>query len=293
MKKVQIVSILVPVIVFFAFVESVQAQNNVIISDDDLYTGESSAMLDVKSTDKGMLIPRLSTAQRTAISSPVEGLFVYDTDMKKFYFYDGTNWLSMPITNAYTTDTTFVITERLLFEGDAVVWDDLRVPVEATGAGSTRKPGFSKFLDDGSGSQGVWVQWFDDNAEEELYFTVQLPHSYKEGTDIQPHVHWVSKHANAGDVVWGLEYTWANMGDAFQNTTIITGTGSNDGIYNHHITSLGLISGTGKDYSSMLVCRIFRDAGNAADTYTKDAGVLEVDFHFQVQSVGTKYDASK
>lgn len=83
------------------------------------------------------------------------------------------------------------------------------------------------------------------------------------------------------------------MGDTYSNTTIISGTGSNSGDKNHHITSLGLISGTGKSFSSMLVCRIFRDASNSSDTYTKDAGVLEVDFHFQVQSLGTQYDANK
>lgn len=261
----------------------------VTVTDDGAYIGETSAVLDVKSTDKGMLVPRLSTSQRTTISSPVEGLFVYDTDMKKFYFFDGTNWQSIPIGNAYTTDTSFVITEQLLFEGDAIVWDDLRVPVESTGKGSTRAPGFGKFLDDGSGSQGVWVQWFDDGTEEELYFTVQLPHSYKVGSDIQPHIHWVTNDSNEGDVVWGLEYSWVNMGEAFGNTSILTETASNEGEAFHQITSLGLITGTGKSYSSMLVCRIFRDASNSADTFTKDAGVLEVDFHFQVQALGTHY----
>lgn len=193
--------------VLFLIISQNSFTQNVIVSDDDAYTGEASAMLDVKSTDKGMLVPRLSTTQRINISSPVEGLFVYDTDFKKFYYFDGTNWLGMPISNAYSTDTSFVITEQLLFEDDAVVWDDLRVPVESTGKGSTRAPGFAKFLDDGSGSQGVWVQWFDDATEEELYFTVQLPHSYKVGSDIQPHIHWVTKHDNTGDVVWGLEYS--------------------------------------------------------------------------------------
>lgn len=37
-----------------------------------------SAILDVKSTDKGVLIPRMSTAQRTAIATPARGLLVFD-----------------------------------------------------------------------------------------------------------------------------------------------------------------------------------------------------------------------
>ena len=56
---------------------------------------DASAMLDVKSTEKGILIPRMTTAQRTGISSPAQGLMVYDTDLDAFYFYDGTEWHSV------------------------------------------------------------------------------------------------------------------------------------------------------------------------------------------------------
>lgn len=45
-------------------------------------TPDASAALDVVSTDKGMLIPRMTTAQKTAISTPAEGLIVYDTTLK-------------------------------------------------------------------------------------------------------------------------------------------------------------------------------------------------------------------
>jgi hypothetical protein len=51
-----------------------------------------SAMLDVSSTTKGLLIPRLTTAQRTSIALPGKGLLVYDSTIKSFYFHDGVNW---------------------------------------------------------------------------------------------------------------------------------------------------------------------------------------------------------
>ena len=54
---------------------------------------DASAMLDVQSTDKGMLVPRMTTAQRTAISNPATGLLVFDTDTGSFMFYSGTAWL--------------------------------------------------------------------------------------------------------------------------------------------------------------------------------------------------------
>jgi hypothetical protein len=49
-------------------------------------TPASSAMLDVTSTTMGLLVPRMNSAQRIAISSPTEGLLVYDTDIGAFYY---------------------------------------------------------------------------------------------------------------------------------------------------------------------------------------------------------------
>lgn len=56
---------------------------------------DNSAMLDVKSGDKGFLTPRMTSAERTAISTPATGLLVYDTDENAFFFYNGMDWESM------------------------------------------------------------------------------------------------------------------------------------------------------------------------------------------------------
>ena len=59
-----------------------------------------SAMLDVSSTTQGMLVPRMTSAQRTAISSPSTGLLVYQTDgAAGFYYYTGSAWLSLNSTS--------------------------------------------------------------------------------------------------------------------------------------------------------------------------------------------------
>ncbi len=62
---------------------------------------DASAVLDVSSTTQGMLIPRMTAAQRGLIASPATGLLVYQTDAPAgFYFYNGVVWTSL---NAYTT----------------------------------------------------------------------------------------------------------------------------------------------------------------------------------------------
>ncbi|MFN7099320.1 MAG: hypothetical protein ACK4M4_02945 [Flavobacterium sp.] len=51
-------------------------------------TPHASSILDVTSTTQGMLTPRMTTAQRNAITSPADGLMVYDTDLRAFYYYN-------------------------------------------------------------------------------------------------------------------------------------------------------------------------------------------------------------
>jgi hypothetical protein len=61
---------------------------------------DGSAALDITSTTKGLLIPRMTNAQRLAIASPVAGLqvFVTDFDGGSFMFYDGTKWGTLSFT---------------------------------------------------------------------------------------------------------------------------------------------------------------------------------------------------
>ena len=51
-----------------------------------------SAVLDVFSQSKGLLIPRMTTDERDAIISPAEGLEIFSTTSKTKYFFDGTTW---------------------------------------------------------------------------------------------------------------------------------------------------------------------------------------------------------
>ena len=52
-----------------------------------------SAALDITSTTKGLLIPRMLAGDRTAIDTPATGLMVYQTDgTAGFYYYNGSSW---------------------------------------------------------------------------------------------------------------------------------------------------------------------------------------------------------
>ena len=74
------------------------AQNNVGIGTT---TPDASAVLELSANDKGVLIPRLTTAQRTTIVSPANGLMVFDTDLDCFHYYSTgtTAWVNLCTVN--------------------------------------------------------------------------------------------------------------------------------------------------------------------------------------------------
>lgn len=59
-------------------------------------TPAPSAQLDISSTERGLLMPRMTMAQRNLIASPATGLTIYQTDNTAgFYFFDGSNWVTL------------------------------------------------------------------------------------------------------------------------------------------------------------------------------------------------------
>ena len=88
----------------FALAGSVNAQSVGINSNGSAPNG--SAMLDVSSTTKGFLAPRMTLAQLTAIGTPATGLLVYQTDgADGFYYYTGAAWTLVGTSSANGTVT--------------------------------------------------------------------------------------------------------------------------------------------------------------------------------------------
>ena len=69
---------------------------------------DASAALDVTSTSKGLLPPRLTQVQRDAIASPAAGLTIYNTTTGGLNTFDGTKWVALLFTNTYQTTNEVV-----------------------------------------------------------------------------------------------------------------------------------------------------------------------------------------
>ena len=89
--------ILVILMCTFAVHVHLQAQEGVAINNDGA-SPDASSILDIQSTSKGVLLPRMTESQRTQISNVATGLLVFQTDgITGFYFYSGSGWVSLSV----------------------------------------------------------------------------------------------------------------------------------------------------------------------------------------------------
>lgn len=91
-------------VLLLLFIKSASAQQPGVAINTNGNAAHSSALLDVQSTNKGFLLPRITQAQRLAISNPANGLLVFDTDVNKLYQYQGGLW-RMILDNSFWTES--------------------------------------------------------------------------------------------------------------------------------------------------------------------------------------------
>jgi hypothetical protein len=175
---------------------------------------------------------------------------------------------------------------------DVGVTDDLRFPASAINPlGQASDPDYDSAL-------GGWL--FAANVEQVVSVMAQLPHAWKEGTAITPHVHWTKTTSTAGDVVWQLQYKLASIGEVIDaNWTTLTewqpvaSTPDNDLTEEHLITSFGDVDMSGRHISDMVLMRLSRLGGDASDTYSGEARLLEFDLHILKDSLGSAQPFTK
>src|ERR1700752_5070433 len=79
---------------FLLLTATLRAQNVAINTDGT--KANPNAIVDIKSSSKGLLIPRMTTAQRMRIPQTT-GLMVYDVTTKSFWYSTGESWQNMNV----------------------------------------------------------------------------------------------------------------------------------------------------------------------------------------------------
>jgi uncharacterized protein (TIGR02145 family) len=94
--KTTTLSSIILVVLSVLFVSTAFTQTGGMALNNDGSSPHASAIMDLQSTQHGLLIPRMTTAQRGEIKSPAEGLLIYNTTTNKLDVYTGAEgWYSL------------------------------------------------------------------------------------------------------------------------------------------------------------------------------------------------------
>lgn len=237
-------------------------------------SGSFSATLRIEYSDV------LPFSSLTTVGSVASGTTTIEASATGFYRVRAVSYASgTAVLNLRGFDATIVL-------DDDGKWDDLRSPASGINpTGPAAPPGIDT-------NDGTLL--FDAAGTEVVSVILQMPHSWKQGSDIKPHVHWTKSTSAAGNVYWRLEYQIASVNGVFPgswttlNTTTTSPVASDDNTADRHLISdFGTISMAGYTASCMLKCRVSRIGGDVLDTYGADAKLLEFDIHYLVDSLGS------
>lgn len=198
-----------------------------------------------------------------------------------------TVWAMLPNAGVIKTDTVtptdlYVITgaEKTIVL-DTSVYDDIIINPSNLRGGITA-PAFAVFI------APIYQLLFLNSQTDTVYGSFELPHSYKEGTPLEVHVHWSPSNDNTGDCVWLFKYSIAGMGtEVFSAPATLTATDAGEGTpLKHQYASMdALISGTGRKIGDIVVFELSRPSN---DGFTGDAFLHSVGVHYEIDTLGSR-----
>lgn len=159
-------------------------------------------------------------------------------------------------------------------------WDDLRFPVQSINpVGGLTGPTI-----DNSETAFPGTALFSGSADNMVCGVAQLPHRWKRGTSLKPHIHWSKPSGSSSAVTWELYVRdCKNPGEAAgawssaYTATIVAGDQTiSDG---HIISSFGTVTMTDREESAILAWRIYRRG--STDAESAQVRLYEFDIHYE------------
>jgi len=169
--------------------------------------------------------------------------------------------------------------------GSATTWEDLRFPATAINpVGAPSPMGFDTTYIGFTAAAG---------QTQTIAVIAQMPHSWKLGSTIYPHVHWMPTSTNSGSVLWNIQYKWTDLNQVESASFISLNVSQNasGSAYTHQLVGWAVSGSSIYGLSSLLTILVSRIGGS--DSYTGDALLKEFDIHYQIDSVGSREPMSK
>jgi hypothetical protein len=171
-------------------------------------------------------------------------------------------------------------------------WDDLRFPAQGINpAGAPAPPG----VDTATGCLS-----FAGNLDNVIGGVAQLPHSWKAGTRIHPHLHLLFTTSNPGtNTRWQFMYNRADRNEDFEHAagtftsmTAVTIPNPGNALRHVHLIDLGELDMTTYRESCIILWQVWRlAASDAADNDTNDCLLMEFDIHYEIDKPGSVDEA--
>jgi hypothetical protein len=227
-------------------------------------TPASSAILDISSTNKGILFPRMTSAQRNAITSPDIGLYIFDTDTKSPWFYNGTSWINTAGANYGDIKTGIQSTDHngwVKLDGrlKSSLTSSQQTVANSLSIGTNLPNANNSYLSQNGGTLGAvsagnnTVTLTNDNLPSHNHtftgtgaWTHSNTHSHTYND-----AYFAENRGISGNQQYGLgagsdtdnNFVWRTSGDSYSNSKSDINTGSNT--HDHYFTPSGSIGSTG------------------------------------------------
>lgn len=171
------------------------------------------------------------------------------------------------------------------------VWDDISpIPILNTRLGGANQPSLTNLVGN--------IQQFTFGVGDYIYGAYEIPHTYKEGTDLDIHVHWVSNGLEATEkfVKWEFEYSIANVDGTFGTATVISSENSipaNTTNRTHFYSDInGVVSGTGLLIGAYILYRFRRIASTGAAP-ANNPFAIALGVHIEMDTLGSRTELIK
>jgi hypothetical protein len=164
---------------------------------------------------------------------------------------------------------------------DTVVYDDIVIAAMNLRGGGT-PPDYVAF------QNSIYAASFKNASTDIVYGSFELPHTYKEGTDLELHLHWSPSTVNTGNCVFNFAYSIAAMAGTFGAEVVRTFTQAGSGTINKHqyVSADAVIPGGGTmTIGTIIVFALSRPTG---DAFSGDAFLHSVGCHYQVDTMGSR-----
>ena len=173
------------------------------------------------------------------------------------------------------------------------MYDDLRFPSQAI-----NPPGSALNAPARNATTGLLE--FSDITDNVVAGVAQMPHSWKPGTTVYPHVHLLFPLSATGATsIWQFQYDISDSNTPFAN---ILGTYTSQSPVTISATAPGNpklekicafppLDMTGMSESAVIMWRVIRQGSSGSDTDPNIVDLLEFDIHYQVQKFGTTWEA--